>query len=679
MNGRRGSVLPWWVGLLLVATGSSATAQSSAVLIHDISPRGLVPGTVTRLTVKGAALETARSLWTSIPATVRRVAGSGDGAGQATFDVTLPATSVGRAAIRVIADAGLSNVRLVLLDALPGLAETRVGDDRVVPRAVAVDGTLEAASTDRFSIRLKKDQRLTVDVWARRLGSSLDPVIRLIAPDGRSLGSADDTPGLAGDAMISTVAPATGLYTVSITDVSRRGGANYVYRLRLGHFEPVAMAFPFRVRTGRDNQLQLLGPRVVRTLTLAASTPVGMTWVGGPAGSGGGRSLLPVQVVAGEVLVEREPNGSRQQAMKLPMGGRVSGRFEKPDDRDWYRVSLKKGRKLQVVGNTASIGAAGRLYMRLVDAEGRTMVEVPPSVSTRTMFEHTTGSDRDAWLVVEELQRRGGPSFGYQLECRFAERGFSLSAASERLHAKPGGKVALKVIASRRDFDGAIKLGVEGLGPDVELSGQAIPSGKNETTMTITLPKGRKPGELIGLKITGQGLLEPPAEGVAVIERSSLEYNRGDLGKFEGYISDKKGGLNYAEYDVELPEAGEYLVLLKYAAMKVRVAAMKLNGQAVNSSIMSKTTGSWDPKTARWFNEGLVKFPQGKSVLRLEKSGVFSHLTTIRIARQAPKSKAPVKSVRASASTLNALRSGLGGMTFVPRELDGTLFLSVGR
>ena len=94
---------------------------------------------------------------------------------------------------------------------------------------------------------------------------------------------------------------------------------------------------------------------------------------------------------------------------------------------------------------------------------------------------------------------------------------------------------------------------------------------------------------------------------------------------------------------------------------------------------MTKTTGSWDVKTARWFNEGLVKFPQGKSVLRLEKTGVFSHLTTIRIARQAPRKKAPVKSIRASASVLNALRSGLGGMTFVPQELDGTLFLSVGK
>ncbi len=665
--------------LSLVATAPSVLAQGSAVQIQDISPRGWVPGEVTRVIVTGASLESARTLWTSLPVTVVRVKGPGDGPGQATFDVTVPRTSVGRGAVRVMADAGLSNVRLVLLDGLPGLAESRVGDDRVLPGPTAVDGMIDPASTDQYSIRLNKAQRLTVDVWARRLGSSLDPVIRLADSAGRSLVTVDDSPGLAGDAAISLVAPATGLYTVVVTDVSRRGGKEFFYRLRIGHFEPVAMAFPFRVKTGRNNKLQLLGPRVAETLTLASSTPVGTTWVGGPAGPGGGRSLLPVQVVGDDVLVEREPNGRREQAQELPTGGRVSGRFEKPGDQDWYRVSLKKGRKIQVVGNTASIGVAGRLYMRLVDAEGRTMVEVPPSVSTRTTVEHTTGSDRDAWLVVEELQRRGGASFGYQLECRFVERGFSLSAASERLHAKPGGKVAVKVTASRREFKGAIKLGVEGLGPDVELAGQSIPSGKNETTMTITLPAGRKPGELIGLKIVGRGLLEPPDAGETVIERSSVNYNRGDLGKYEGFISDKKGGLNYAEYDVELPEAGEYLVLLKYAAMAVRVASMKLNGQTVNSGIMSKTTGSWDVKTARWFNEGLVKFPQGKSVLRLEKTGVFSHLTTIRIARQAPRSKTPPRSVQASASTLDALRGGLGGMTFVPRELDGTLFLSVGQ
>jgi hypothetical protein len=613
------------------------------------------------------------------------VKAEGDGATQATFDVSLPEGRVGRAAIRVVADAGLSNVALVLLDALTSLDASRVPADGLVAGPSAIEGSLAVASTDRYSIRLAKGQRLTVDVWSRRLGSSLDPVIRVSGPDGRSLGSVDDSPGLDGDALLSVEALTEGLHTVSITDVSRRGGAAYRYRLRLGHFLPVSLVYPFRVKSGQANRLQLLGPGVSHELTLPASTPPGTTWVGGPAGSGGGRSLLSVEVVAGDVLVEREPNDRREQSLELPEGGRVSGRFEKSGDRDWYCVSLKKGRRLQVVGHTASLGLAGRLYMRLVDAEGQMLVEVSPTISTRTTLEHTTGSDMSAWLMVEELQRRGGLSFGYQLDCRFVDRGFSLSAGHERLHAKPGGKVSLKVTAVRRNFTGAIRLGVEGLGPDAELAGAEIAAGKNETLLTISLPKNLKSaglGEaagLIGLKIVGEGLLEPPAEGVTVVERSSLEYSRGDLGKFDGFISDNKGGLNYAEYDVELPEAGEYLVLLKYAALAARVASMKLNGKVVGGGIMTRTTGSWNVNTARWFNEGLVTFPRGKSVLRLEKNGVFSHLTTIRIARSAPKSKEPAKTVRASASTVNALRSGLGGMTFVPSELDGTVFLSVGQ
>jgi hypothetical protein len=186
------------------------------------------------------------------------------------------------------------------------------------------------------------------------------------------------------------------------------------------------------------------------------------------------------------------------------------------------------------------------------------------------------------------------------------------------------------------------------------------------------------PGKPRVLKVVGSGLLEPPAAGTTVLEVASVNYSRGDLGKFDGFISDNKGGLNFAEYDVELPEAGEYLVLLKYAALKARVASMKLNGKVINSGIMTQTTGSWNPNTARWFNEGLVKFARGKSVLRLEKTGVFSHLTTIRIARPAPKSKEPAKSIRSTASSRAALRSALGGMTYVPAELGDAVLLSVG-
>ena len=68
----------------------------------------------------------------------------------------------------------------------------------------------------------------------------------------------------------------------------------------------------------------------------------------------------------------------------------------------------------------------------------------------------------------------------------------------------------------------------------------------------------------------------------------------------------------------------------------------------------------------------------GKSVLRLEKSGVFSHLTMIRIAMPAKKDKQPPQLVRAAASTSPVLRKDLAGIASVPAELDGPVLLSVG-
>lgn len=221
-------------------------------------------------------------------------------------------------------------------------------------------------------------------------------------------------------------------------------------------------------------------------------------------------------------------------------------------------------------------------------------------------------------------------------------------------------------------------MSVHGLGDAVKLEGEQVPAGKNKTTLKITLPEKFQPGEIRSLQIVGSARVDQPSEGTPVKELQSIKYNRGNLGIFDGFISDKMGGLNFAEYEVELPAAGDYLVLLKYAALKSRVAVMKLNGKVVKPGIMSQTTGSWDPKTANWFNEGLVRFPKGKSVLRLEKSGVFSHLTMIRIALPAKTDKQPPQLVRATASTSPVLRKDLAGIARVPAELDGRVFLSVG-
>lgn len=667
-----------WLATAGFAAVLTAAVQAE-VRLQRIVPAAVMPGRTVTLTCTGTELASARTLWTSFPATVRKVPGPGDGAGQATFEVTLPATAgLGRGAVRVVTAAGFSNVGLLLRDDLPSAGTS---EPKTLTAPAAFDGVVPAAGVARHRIHLGAGERLTVDLWARRLGSPLDPVVRVTDSRGRALQALDDTPGLAGDVLLSLLVPREDDYTVTVADVSRRGGETYRYRLRLAHFVPLTSSYPVFVRRGRATTVQLLGPTPASefpSVHVPATAMAGTVWVSGPAGAGGGSSLVPVRVAEGEETIEAEPNDDPSRAAVIDVGSRVNGFLQRAGDRDWYRFSVRKGQQLRIIGQTTSLGLPGRLYLRLCDAEGAKLAEASQDTAPQRVLDYTVAADADVRLLVEDLARRGGPGYAYHLRCTLKRPGFDLAVSTDRLHAAPGRTLSLEVIATRRDFKGPIDVSVQGLGDDVKLEGQQVPAGKNKTTLKITLPEALEPGETRSLRIVGSARVDQPSEGTAVREMESIKYNRGNLGIYGVYISDKMGGLNFAEYDVDLPEEGDYLVLLKYAALAARVAAMKLNGKVVKPGIMSQTTGSWDPKTANWFNEGLVHFPKGKSVLRLEKSGVFSHLTMIRIALPAKKDKQPPQLVRAAASTSPVLRKDLAGIASVPAELDGPVLLSVG-
>ena len=654
-------------------------ALPAEVKLQRIVPVAVMPGRTTTLTCTGTELGLARTLWTSFPAQTRKVSGPGDGPNQVTFEVTLPPTAgLGRGAVRVVTAAGISNVKLLLRDDLPNAGMTK-RNTLVVP--VACDGVVPAAGSSQHRMHLKAGEQLTVDLWARRLGSPLDPVVRVTDSRGRAVQALDDTPGLDGDVLLSWQVSREDDYTISVPDVSRRGGETYRYRLRLGHFVPLTASYPVFVRRGNATTVQLLGPSPsgefpsVRVPAVATS---GTVWVSGPPGNGGGSPLVPVRVAEGVETIEAEPNDDPSHAAVLEVGSRVSGFLQQAGDRDWYQLSVRKGQRLRIVGQTTSLGLPGRLYLRLCDTEGAKLAEASQDTTPERVLDYTVAADGDVRLLVEDLARRGGPGYAYHLRCTLKRPGFDLSVSTDRLHAAPGRTLSLEVLAIRRDFKGPIDVSVHGLGDAVKLEGEQVPAGKNKTTLKITLPEKFQPGEIRSLQIVGSARVDQPSEGTPVKELQSIKYNRGNLGIFDGFISDKMGGLNFAEYEVELPAAGDYLVLLKYAALKSRVAVMKLNGKVVKPGIMSQTTGSWDPKTANWFNEGLVRFPKGKSVLRLEKSGVFSHLTMIRIALPAKTDKQPPQLVRATASTSPVLRKDLAGIARVPAELDGRVFLSVG-
>ena len=125
----------------------------------------------------------------------------------------------------------------------------------------------------------------------------------------------------------------------------------------------------------------------------------------------------------------------------------------------------------------------------------------------------------------------------------------------------------------------------------------------------------------------GRGLLFEAED----FDRGNVSVDRDSYGKDIGIISDPGGQKNFAEYDIELPAAGEYQIELRYAARRARPGQLLIDGQVVQPEAVSKTTGGWMPEHQKWVVEGVFRLKAGKHVLRIQSEPLMSHIDKLLI------------------------------------------------
>ncbi len=111
---------------------------------------------------------------------------------------------------------------------------------------VVVNGRIaHPGEQDFFRIDARAGEEITAEVFARRLDSPLDSVLRLTDAAGKQLAFNDDFEdkgqGLLthqADSRICFKFPAKGAYYLQLGDTERKGGPQYAYRLRIAHPEP---------------------------------------------------------------------------------------------------------------------------------------------------------------------------------------------------------------------------------------------------------------------------------------------------------------------------------------------------------------------------------------------------------------------------------------------------------
>lgn len=87
---------------------------------------------------------------------------------------------------------------------------------------------------------------------------------------------------------------------------------------------------------------------------------------------------------------------------------------------------------------------------------------------------------------------------------------------------------------------------------------------------------------------------------------------------------------NWAEYDLVLPAAAEYAVLVLYTAAQSRPVDILVDGQHVHTGL-DGITGDWKTDAAQWEEQCTLVLAAGRHVLRLESAAAIPHICAWRL------------------------------------------------
>lgn len=518
------------LGIAFTSAGIPATASAApleATTLSHVAPAGVTVGETVLLQAIGGGLHDATQLWTNIPGAVieldkpKPAAPAKDGKpapapkpdpSRARFQVKIPPTTpLGIYGVRVVTAHGTSNVRLIMVDDLPTVAEANnktLATAQELKAPVAVEGLAEAETFDFYKIHAEAGQRLSFDCFARRLGSGLDPVIRLIDAEGHEIAYADDDESSGPDARLTYKFKKAGDYIIKLGDIRYGGGATYRYRLRIGDFPLLGAPYPMAAQAGTKSSVQAVGSAVDKLDPIKLDVPKevagGQLYVSAKYAAGQGSGITTVGVAKGSEYVESEPNNDVETASFVGTGT-INGRFDKPKDQDFYVFTAKKGDKLRFTAQTRRLGSPTDLYLKLVSADGKSVLAENDDLGVEdSVLDYTVPADGRYHLRAEDLLGRGGPQYVYRIEIGTAAPGFALAVDVDKIDIPSGGVGKAKITVTRQGYAGPLKFRVDGPDAAAFKVERAGPDVKGETPVLVTVPENLKPGTMLSIRIIGE-------------------------------------------------------------------------------------------------------------------------------------------------------------------------------
>ena len=526
----------------------AARAWADPPQLTGSSPLGVQRGVAAEVTFQGANLAANPQLVAPFPVTVEPAPG-GDAA---KFKLKLtagPGTPVGMYPIRVKTDDGISNPLIFAVGQVAQAAEVEENSTfeqaQAVPVPVVVEGQAPASDVDYFKFPGKKGQKVVVDAQCARIGSTVDPAIRLTNARHGYIAAADDSPGLMTDARLVATLPEDGEYVVELSDTKYQGGARPIYRLLIGAVPVADEAYPIGGKRGDSLALELRGG------TLAAPTMANLP-LNVPAGVATFRPQVPgqpdppleVELIAplaiGDAPEVLEPADPAAPPARGPAPAAFNGRLDPAGDEDRFAVAVTPGTAYRarvlaseygsaLDGQLQVLGAAGAVLAQGDDQNSPSPVPAAtvPLISPDPSVDFTPPAGvAEVTLVLRDLEGRGGVGFPYRIVVEPIAPTFDVKMAEAQVSIPKGGTAAVPVTITRRGYTGPITLTVLEPPPGLVVRPGTIPDGQAAGALTVSAAADAAFGA-VELKVVGQGVtpagpIVRPAEKLVIFAQQSV-------------------------------------------------------------------------------------------------------------------------------------------------------------
>jgi hypothetical protein len=481
--------------------------------LADLKPAGVPRGVATTLTVTGKGLAGSPRFFGAVPLALAKGEPNKEGTAWTVGVTVPPETPVGVYPVRVVTDGGISNPMLLAVGQVPQVEEKEPNNTPESAFAlpvppVVVEGQIGGADVDRFAFAGRKGQRIVVDAACVRLGSGVDPQVRLTTKAGALVASADDSPGLVTDARIVAELPEDGDYLVELSDTKYAATGRAAYRLTVGPIPVAEEIYPVGGRAGETVGFELrggtLGDRKVGAVAVPVATPGETVFrprltttalgIGGPTDP-----PLDVEVPAalalGDATEVREPADPNAPPARAAAPSVLNGRLDPAGDEDRFSLAVVPGQRLRIRVEASDLGSAVDGVLDVLRPDGRALASaddttvpanaagylgrptgavVPDPTLTVTPPDGVT----EILVALRDLDRDGGTGYPYRIVVEPVPPGFELVLGEGELTLPKGGSALLPVSILRQEYGGPIAVSVANLPPGVTARGGAIEAGQ---------------------------------------------------------------------------------------------------------------------------------------------------------------------------------------------------------